>query len=135
MKTTFDVLNTIYPVLNVASVTDLINGEVWRRKKPLNRQFQDIVILSLPVSGEYDSDLQEGTFMVNIFCPNTRDGLPDETTLKSITDAVILVLQDFEDTSSTGYFILTINSENLMSDENDEMMSFVNIRVNYTLES
>ncbi len=132
MKTTYDVLDHFYTALNVTSVTSLIDGAVWRRKKPLGRELKDIVIVTLPIKGD-EHDVQEGTVVVNIFCPNLDGGTPNETVLNSITDAVIAAIEAY--TAATEYFGTVIVSENTMQDQDVEEMSYSSIRVNFYIES
>ena len=47
MKTTIDINDILYPVINVSSVKNTITGRVYRNKKPLNSELQDIVIIPL----------------------------------------------------------------------------------------
>ena len=50
MKTSFDVIDILFPIINTASVTSLIDGNVYRNRKPLNSEAQDIVIVPQPVT-------------------------------------------------------------------------------------
>ena len=131
MKTTFDVLGHFYKAINVASVTSIIDGAVWRRKKPIGRTLQDVVIMTLPING--DENVQEGTVVVNAFCQNLGGGTPNETKLNTITDAVIAAIEAY--TVATEYFSAEVISENTMQDPDVEEISYSSIRVNFYIES
>ena len=103
MKTTFDINDILYKIINVASVTTTINGGVYRIKKPLNSELRDIVILPL---SNYNGDeiINDATFMVNCFCKNFTNGTPD------------------------------ITNQMLLQDVDQKSMSYVNLRINCSIE-
>jgi hypothetical protein len=131
MKTSFDINNILYPIINVTSVTSTIDGRVYRNKKPLNSELQDIVVIPL---SNYNGDeiIQDATFMVNCFCKNYDNGLPNITKLKTITDAVIKVIEDYNATNN--YYIFDITNQTVMQDTDQINLSFVNLRINCFVE-
>jgi len=131
MKTTFDISDILYPIINVTSVTSTIDGRVYRDKKPLNSELQDIVIIPLT---NYNGDeiIQFPVYMVNCFCKNFDNGLPNITKLKTITDAVIKVIEDYSATSN--YYVFEITNQTLMQDTDQISMSYVNLRINCYIE-
>lgn len=130
MKTTFDVLDIIYKQLNHSTVTSVINGSIYRRKKPEDRKKQDVVITPLVLRNDVEIDIQDGTLFINIFCPNLDSGLPDETKLKQILDAVVTRMEAY--TSATNYYRFRIISESTFQDTVD--MSYIGLRTVYYLE-
>ncbi|MFA7218072.1 MAG: hypothetical protein WC057_05675 [Dehalococcoidales bacterium] len=131
MKTTFDISDILYPIINVTSVTSTIDGRVYRDKKPLNSELQDIIVIPLS-NFNGDEVIQEATFMVNCFCKNFDNGLPNITKLKTITDAVIKVIEDYSATSN--YYVFEITNQTLMQDTDQISMSYVNLRINCYIE-
>ena len=131
MKTTFDISDILYPIINVTSVTGTIDGRVYRDKKPLNSELQDIVIIPLT---NYNGDeiIQFPVYMVNCFCKNFDNGLPNITKLKTITDAVIKVIEDYSATSN--YYVFDITNQTVMQDTDQISMSYVNLRINCYIE-
>lgn len=131
MKTTFDISDILYPIINVTSVTGTIDGRVYRDKKPLNSELQDIVIIPLT---NYNGDeiIQLSVYMVNCFCKNFDNGLPNITKLKTITDAVIKVIEEYSATSN--YYVFEITNQTLMQDTDQISMSYVNLRINCYIE-
>jgi len=132
MKTTFDILDEIYPILNVSSVTGKIDGEVSRNNKKLNSELQDIVIL--PLDNRRGQVIQPGIFIINCFCKKLDNGLHNETKLKEITDAVIAVLEAHNNTGNP-YFYFKIFNQLLYNDNEQKNMSYVSIRINTTIQS
>ena len=131
MKTGFDVLKTLFPIVNVAGVTALIDGGVYKWKKPVNSVLQDIVLLQLPMRNNVA--VQPVIIMVNMFCKNHKNGIPDETNLVAITEKVIEVLEDYSNTSGT-YFDIEIMAQTLLQDNEQKDMSYVNLRINILIE-
>ena len=131
MKTTIDILDILYPIINVASVKATIDGGVYRNKKPLNSELQDIVILPL---SNYNGEeiINEAVFMVNCFCKNFTNGTPDITSLRAIINAVIAVIEAY--TASSKYYVFKISNQILLQDIDQISMSYVNIRINCYIE-
>ena len=129
MKTGFDILEKVYKIINVSGITSKIGGRIYRRAKPPNRQLQDIVVLTLPIMGS--PDVQTSTVIINIYCINNQYGLSDETKLNTITDAVITVLEAYNQQSDGSYFDFDLNnsSENTMLDTDQPIMSYTSLRV------
>ena len=136
MKDTFDVIDTLIAIINVASVTDTIDGGIYRNKKPLNSELADIEVKSLPIRGgnEDDDDLQDGTAIVNIFRKNFEaTGQPDTVKLEITAKAVIAVIEAY--TMADTYYVFDIaNQSDPMGYPIQENMSFVSIRVNYIVQ-
>lgn len=136
MKNTFDIVDLIIPVINVASVTSTIDGAIYRNKKPVNSELMDITVGSLPISGghEDDIDLQQGTLIINIFCKNFETtGQPDTASLKETAEAIITVIEAYA-MSSTYFEIDVANQSDPMDYPYQDTMSFVSIRINYVIQ-
>ena len=79
-------------------------------------------------------DVQTGTFYINIFCRALPNGLPDTVHLKTVTEAVITVLEAYNNTSGT-YFACDIVGENTMSDRDSKTMTYTSLTLNFAIES
>lgn len=128
MKTTFDILTTVFEVLNVEAVTDLLTGGIHRNKRPESNAMErrsDIVLvpLSLHHSKDYVDELPVN---VNIYAPTLSNNMVDETKLKEITENVIEAIEGHSD--STNYKILEIESQDLITDDREQ--TFINLRIN-----
>ena len=67
MSTSYDILERLYPCLNVATVTATLNGRVYRRKRPQNSAKRDIVIVPYDLRDGEGLDVQPGTVFINCF--------------------------------------------------------------------
>lgn len=131
MKTTFDINDILFPVINVASVKATIDGKIYRNKKPLNSELQDIVIIPL---SNYNGDeiINDAVFMVNCFCKNFNNGTPDIEKLRATINAVIAVIEAYN--ASNNYYIFSITNQILLQDTDQISMSYVNLRINCFIE-
>ena len=132
MKTTFDILDLLYPLIGVPNITGIIDGKVYREKKPLNSKKQDIVINTLS-NNNNEGIVQQSIVNINIFCKNHDNGIPNETKLKEITTAVKTELDVYTRTPGV-YFHFNVVWQTTMQDNDDIEMSFVNIRLNCVIE-
>ena len=132
MKTTYDVMNHIYKIINVAAVTATLTGKVYRNNRPLDSLLRDINITSLPIEGGTDKDLQEGTFHVNCFAQDLTPGRLDDANLDAMTTAVVTVLESYKSTDE--YLHLEINSEATIPDIHQAGTTYSSIRVDYTIQ-
>ena len=131
MKTTIDINDILYPIINVASVKNTIDGKVYRNKKPLNSELQDVIIL--PLSNYVGEEvMNEATFMVNCFCKNFTNGTPDITKLRAVVNAVAAVIEAYNNTSN--YYVFSITNQILLQDTDQISMSYINIRLNCLIE-
>ena len=132
MKTTFDINNILFPTLNTALVLDTLDGgRVYRNKKPLNSELQDIVIIPL---SNYNGDeiVNDATFMINCYCKNFNNGTPDITKLKATTDEVAKAIETYN--AENNYCVFDIMNQILLNDFDQKSMSYVNLRISCFIE-
>ena len=131
MKTTFDINDILFPIINTDEVQATIDGRVYRNKKPLNSELQDIVIIPL---SNYNGDeiVNDATFMVNCYCKNFDNGTPNITKLRAITDAIITEIEAYNNNSN--YYIFDITNQILLQDTDQVSMSYANLRINCFIE-
>jgi len=135
MKTTFDALDIIYPIVNVAAVrTTISGGKVYRNSRPENSVTKDIVIVSLPITGGHkdDTDIQQCTVMVNAFVKDLEAGRPDDKNLDTITAAVMTVIEAYN--STTSYARLEIINHSVFEDVDQAGISYSSIRINCIIQ-
>lgn len=132
MKTTIDINDILYPIINVTSVKDTIGtARVYRNKKPLDSELQDIVII--PLSNYIgDEIINDAMFMVNCYCKNFTNGTPDITKLRATIDAVAAVIEAYNNTSN--YYVFEITNQILLQDVDQISMSYINLRINCFIE-
>jgi hypothetical protein len=126
-------LERLYEVINVSGVTSLIDGRVYRRMRPPDSTSKDVVVSTLPIKGDKGFELQEGTAIINIWVKKFDNGMPDETTLKAIVEAVETAIE--AESIANEYFTLDIETEDLIDDYNDPQWCYASIRVGYTIEN
>ena len=132
MKSTFDVLDIVYKIVNVASVTTTLDGKVYRNSRPLDSTVRDIVVLALPITGGNDIDTQECVIVINCFAKDLAPGRPDDTHLDATTAAALAVIEAYA--STTVYMSPEINSQGVMADIDQVGISYSSIRVNCTIQ-
>ena len=162
MKTTFDINDILYSIINVSAVKNTIDGGVYRNKKPLNSEAQDIVIL--PLSNYVGSEIiNEATFMINCFCKNFVNGSPNIVRLKATVNAVISEIEKIaanlfylpasealinykniieaeqsykpvKTYNTSNYYIFDIVNQILLNDSDQVSMSYINLRMNCLIE-
>jgi len=129
--TTIDINDILYPIINVASVKATIDGGVYRNKKPLSSELQDIIIL--PLSNYVGSEvMNDATFMVNCYTKNFTNGTPDITKLRAVVNAVVAVIEAYNNVSN--YYVFEITNQILLQDTDQISMSYINIRLNCLIE-
>jgi len=131
MKTTFDVLDILYPIVNVASVKTLINGKVYRTAKPPNRTVKDIVVFALPILEAEESVIQECPVVINCYAPNVADQ-PDESSISTITKMVTKKLEAYS--SGSTYYDIQITSQTIFQDPDAPSMSYGSIRADINIQ-
>lgn len=126
MKTTFDVGNILYSILDNSVIKENISGNIYRNKKPLNSEKQDIVIVPLT---NINGDIQNGAVFINIFCKNFEKGIIDIVGLEWITDAIISILEDYNQ-NSDAYFDFSVINQIIINDNVQKNMSYSSIKLN-----
>lgn len=133
MSTGFDVLDRLYPCLNVATVTATIDGRVYRRKRPQNSEKRDIVVIPYSLRDGEGLDVQPGIVFINCFAKNKpKTGEVNRTRLKATTDAVITQLGRFAQGAT--YMNLEVVSESTFDDDDRDGWSYSSIRVKVITE-
>ncbi|GAH74564.1 unnamed protein product [marine sediment metagenome] len=132
MKTTFDINDILYPMLNTALVLGKLDGgRIYRNKKPLNSELQDIVII--PLSNYVgDEIINDATFMVNCYCKNFNNGTPDIAKLRATIDEVADVIEKYKNASN--YYVFDITNQILLNDIDQKSMSYINLRIKCYIE-
>lgn len=132
MKTTIDINDILYPIINVDSVNNTIStGTIYRNKKPLNSELQDIVII--PLSNYVGEEIiNDAVFMINCYCKNFNNGIPDITKLRATIDAVATVIEAYN--NADNYYVFDIMNQILLNDIDQKSMSYINLRIKCYIE-
>jgi hypothetical protein len=129
MKTVFEIITEMYELLNVDQVTDLLTDGIFRNKRGEESKGTCIVVAPLTHVNP-ENVVNEGVMNVNIHAPNLSDNTVDETTLQTIVERVVALIEAHVDTDN--YLIFEFEGQNVIADERDQ--TFVNLRVNYFCE-
>lgn len=133
MSTTYDILDRLYPFLNVATVTNTINGRVYRRKRPLNSAKRDVVLTSLTLPDGEGMDVQPGTVFINSYIALDKEtGEYNESTLKATAQAIISRLAVWN--PSTTYCHFEVLGENTFEDTEQPGWAYSSIRLSAIIE-
>ena len=134
MRTIFDILDDVFPVINVASVQSTLDGRVYRGDRPVDSVLRDITINALPIAGGHpeDTDLQACQIHINCFAKDVDTGVYDNTNLKAVTTAVVAVIEAFN--ATTKYLRLEIISQAVLESINAEGISYSSLRVECTTQ-
>lgn len=130
MKTTLEIIDILYQVLNVADVKAAITGGVYKASRPMNSKAIDVVIGCLPTN---NLQLQTAVANVNIHVPNLTINVggvqdtsqPDFAKLRTLS---ALVISKLEGGTSTHWF--EVQQQNIFA-EHDLREHYSNIRVNF----
>lgn len=87
MKTTIDLTNIIYQLVNVNAVKSKINGGLYKDERPSGSTKQDVVVVSTTVDNE---QFQNGVAYVNIHHPGS---MPDQVFFKTVADAIVPLIK------------------------------------------
>ena len=132
MKTVFDILDKIYPIINVAAVRTTLDGKVYRTSRPIDSTKRDITVATLHIAGGTDIDLQGCPVIINCYAQDIAPGIPDDANLNTMTAAVMTVIDAYSDTSS--YLHLEPISQGIMEDIDKSGVNYSSIRLEATIQ-
>ncbi len=128
MKTVFEGKEWIYSQLVTGGIKSVINGEVYKDRRPSGSLKEDIVINSLPMNNAF---LQDGVFNVNCFVPylevkiqGTPQKQPNNARMKVISAEVYRLLDNIW---KEQYNMTVVYHQ--MFDEGSEDVNYINFRV------
>ena len=134
MKTTLDLVDVVWQLLNSSSLKGEITGGVYKLKRPLNSAKEDVVVNSLPVSNE---QLQTAIVNVNVFVIDLEVGIEGEKNtmldiarLKQLAAMTVDILQDGID----GDYTWDVQQQTVIEDEGNDQ-HFVNIRLEFFISN
>lgn len=87
MRTTLDITEILFGLVNVPEVTSIISGSTYRDERPANSALQDVVCTSTTVDNE---PFQEGVGYVNIHDPGA---MPNHIWFKTATGIIVPLLK------------------------------------------
>lgn len=132
MKTTFDTNTILFGILNgSALVKSAINGGVYKTRRPLNSQKEDIVVNTIALTQEHLPQL--GTSNINIHVPDmtvTIAGVQQQMPNDAKMDAVAKIICDVVRAAVIPGIACSIENQTTI-EEAEIKQHFVNIRINW----
>jgi len=89
MRTTAEMTQILYNVLNASTLKTTVNGLIYKGERPINSVKEDVVIAPITVSG---SDKQIGVANVNIYVPKINQKSGTTTSLMKDTKRISEIL-------------------------------------------
>lgn len=119
----------IFELLNQGNIKTVINGLIYKDKRPAGSTKEDIVINALPMTNDF---LQDGVFNVNCYVPmlsvnvnSITQFLPNTAREEIITQAVYPLLENI----FKPQFNLTIANHQSYTEES-EKATYIGFRIN-----
>lgn len=94
MITSIELASTVYKLINKTAVKNLIDGGIYLMNRPFNSDKSDIVIGTLPVSGD---QLQFSTILINIYAKDIFSNntyTPNTPLLNNVVKAILPLVDD-----------------------------------------
>ena len=133
MITVLDAVDYIYTWLKDKPIKSAISGGLYKHKRPVNSQKEDLVIVPLTLDAD---QLQEGIMNVNIHVPNLLLGAgtaqdktqPDHLRLKQLASMAVESLNEvWMEEGQINFSVLTP----IMFDEPEINQHYINIRLSF----
>jgi len=128
-KTVLEGKQWILELLLQGNVKSVINGNIYKDKRPSGSTKEDIVINSISMDGSF---LQDGVFNVNCYVPmvsvsinNITQYMPNNNRMQEISKTVYPLL---ENVFRPDYNLTVVNHSTF--EEEDEKANYVNFRIN-----
>lgn len=125
MKSSLDVIENTYQLINVTSVTSIISGKVYATGRPSGSQLEDIEINTL---SNIPDHLQQGFLNVNIYAKEIEAGRPNLAKFKQVIDVLIPIL---EDARTDDFFIQIDDDKGIFKDNEQDNTYFYNLKLTY----
>lgn len=131
MKTQFDQINALYKILDESSIKTVINGAIYKLRRPVNSKKEDVVINSVTIG---EGNVQAGVVNVNIHVPDIKVKIDGDTqsqpNTKRLGELTALAFGILEEVCSDEYSFY-IASSNII-EESEINSHFQNIRIIFT---
>lgn len=131
MKNVLQVIDEVYQVIKVSQLKTEITGNLYKLIRPDNSTEEDVVINSLPISGD---QIQLATINVNIYVPDKQvkisgkdQQIPDYVRLNTLTELATNTLQEHYAGESAFY----ISLQQVYREESIKY-HYSNIRIEYS---
>ena len=125
MKSSFDILDALYALIDIPSVRDVITGKIYSGDMPDISQEENITIKTLNNPNRY---LQVGFINLNIYCKEISSGRPNMARLKELINIIIPLVEDVK----TGPYTFQIDDDKgIFKDQELDSMYFYNLKIKF----
>lgn len=132
MKTSQQLRKLVFDIINVTSVTSLIDGDISYLKMPVDNDKTNIIINSLPLDNNFT---QNGVVNVNVYVPLlAQAGMPDINKIETINAALVALL-DIDRANGDSFFQFEIIAQSDFQDLQLTNYTVSNFRLNCWLEN
>jgi len=125
MKSSFDILDALYSLIDVSGVTNVISGDIYSTSIPDKDQRENITIKTLNNPNQY---LQQGYINLNIHVPEVESGRPNLLRMKQILNIILPLVDDVK----TGTFTFQIDDDKgVFKNQELDSMYFYNLKLKF----
>ncbi|MEE9408269.1 MAG: hypothetical protein V3V28_09360 [Polaribacter sp.] len=125
MRSSFDILDALYELINKPVVTDVISGKIYSGNIPDKDQNENITIKTLNNPNRY---LQVGYINLNIHIKEIQSGRPNLARFKEILNIIIPLVDDVK----TGTFTFQIDDDKgVFKNQELDSMYFYNLKLKF----
>lgn len=125
MKSSVEILEALYQIVNISKVTDLIDGKVYLDNIPDANEKQNISLQLLNNSKEY---LQQGFCKVNIHVRETSSGRANLAKIKEVSTVLLTLL---EDASYSNYWFQIEEDQGVLKHTQKDSMYIYHLKLKY----
>jgi hypothetical protein len=131
MKTTLEIIDTLWSHINNSSLKSAINGQICKQKRPISSKAEDVVINCLAANNE---QLQTAIVNVNIYVPNVTVRLngavdtsqPNMARLETLAVAAGAILDD----QWVDDYNFSVQQQLVIEDQ-ESTSHYINFRIEY----
>lgn len=125
MKSSFDILDALYSLINQPAITNVISGNIYLGSFPDGNQEENITIKTLNNPNRY---LQVGYINLNIHIKEINSGRPNLSRFKEILNLVMPLVDDVK----TGTFSFQIDDDKgVFKNQELDSMYFYNLKLKF----
>ncbi|MBN8821274.1 MULTISPECIES: hypothetical protein [unclassified Spirosoma] len=129
-KTGLDALTILYQLIADSALKTAISGGVYKLKRPLGSQLEDIVLNALPFNAD---QVQIGTINANLYVPNLKEKIggkeQEVADLARMQELVNLATSLFAEHYDASYDFWLVNVATLEEEETGQF--YTNLRIDF----
>lgn len=126
MKSSLSVLSSLYELLNVDSVRNIITGKIYIGTPPDSDELENITINTLTNPNGY---VQSGVINLNVYVQQKKGGRPNLERIKEINQAIFPIVENTK--GSEDVFFQLLEDKGFFKDSDRDGLYFYNIRLEF----